>query len=100
MLPFLIEDLTPRYRRVPGDPAAAHPNGARGISRLEVFAGDVAKDVGQYAALTGAPAATGGSFVLGACEIALVTDGKSAGPGPLAAVLDAGGTKAIRVPAR
>jgi hypothetical protein len=30
LLPFLIEDLTPREMRVPGGPAAEHPNGATG----------------------------------------------------------------------
>lgn len=104
MLPFLIEDLTPRDRRVPGGPAAEHPNGARSISRLEVSAGNTAGDAAraaeQYAALTGSPSAAGTSFSLGSCEVALVTTGRRVGPGPLAAVLDAGGAKAIRIPTR
>jgi Glyoxalase-like domain len=41
LLPFLIEDLTPRELRVPGGPAAEHPNGATGFTRLEVSAPDV-----------------------------------------------------------
>lgn len=100
MLPFLIEDLTPRGRRVPGGPAAEHPNGARGISRLEVSVGDVAKGVQRYSALMGEPGTAESTFSLGACEIALVVTGKRASPGPLAAKLDVGGAKVIRVPAR
>lgn len=104
MLPFLIEYLTPRDRRVPGGPAAEHPNGARSVSRLEVSVGNAARDVARaeerYAALAGTPGAAGASFYLGSCEVALVTTGRRAGPGPLAAVLDAGGAKAIRVPTR
>ena len=34
LLPFLIEDLTPRSSRVPAGPSAEHPNGATGISHL------------------------------------------------------------------
>lgn len=107
-LPFLIQDVTPRGRRVPGGPAARHPNGARGISRLEVSVGeadraadgDVARSAERYAVLMGTPAAPGPSFRLGACEVALVAAGREAGPGPLGAELDVGGAKAVRLPAR
>ncbi len=34
VMPFLIEDLTPRSLRIPGGKATEHLNGARGIARL------------------------------------------------------------------
>lgn len=41
-LPFLIEDRTPLALRVPDDAAGrAHPNGARGIGRIEIRSPDV-----------------------------------------------------------
>ncbi|MBA3389228.1 MAG: VOC family protein [Rubrobacter sp.] len=62
-LPFLIEDLTPRPRRVPAGRAAIHPNGATGISALEIAAPDpenAAPDpenaARSYATLAGGPA--------------------------------------------
>jgi len=55
LLPFLIEDLTPRSSRVPGGPAAEHPNGAVGISRLEVVASDAGTVARALAALIGGP---------------------------------------------
>lgn len=97
-LPFLIQDLTPRERRVPGGASARHPNGARGISRLEISVPDAERYAGLYAALTGRPE-TSEVFSLGACEVALVSKA-GAGAGPLAATLDAGGAKVVRVPAR
>src|SRR5919199_5614500 len=41
LLPFLIEEVTPRSARVPGGPAAEHPNGATGISGLELATDDI-----------------------------------------------------------
>lgn len=55
-LPFLIEDLTPRTRRVPAGQAAIHPNGATGISTLEIVASDPENAVRSYATLAGGPA--------------------------------------------
>jgi hypothetical protein len=51
LLPFLIEDLTPRELRVPGGPAAEHPNGATGIARLEISAPDVEEAAASLAML-------------------------------------------------
>jgi hypothetical protein len=39
-LPFLIEDLTPRDLRVPGDDAARHANGVTGVATLAIAARD------------------------------------------------------------
>jgi hypothetical protein len=55
-LPFLIEDLTPRPRRVPAGRAAIHPNGATGISALEIAAPDPENAARSYATLAGGPA--------------------------------------------
>ena len=87
-MPFLIEDLTPRSLRVPDGPPAEHPNGAAGISRLEVAVPDVAAS--DLAALTGG--GSGASLWLGDCELSLVSAEHdearrrldAAGPGPLA----------------
>ena len=81
VLPFLIEDLTPRERRVPGGPATDHPNGATGISRLEISSADPGKARRRLAALTGAPP---GALELGACGIFPVERGGSRREGPSA----------------
>jgi hypothetical protein len=91
LLPFLIEDLTPRSLRVPDGPPAEHPNGATGISRLEIVTPDAKAAARSFAALTGA----GASLRLGACELSLVAPEQdearrrldAAGPGPLAVEL-------------
>lgn len=81
VLPFLIEDATPRARRVPGGPAADHPNGATGIQRLEISTPDPGKASEDLAALAGtAP----GSLQLGACEIVPVGHGGGREEGPSA----------------
>ena len=84
VLPFLIEDLTPRERRVPGGPAADHPNGATGISRLEISTPDPGKARANLAALTGAQPE---SLRLGGCELALAEGDKGRGGGPAAVTL-------------
>jgi hypothetical protein len=50
-LPFLIEDLTPRDRRVPGGDAARHANGTTGIKSVVVDCVDLAAAEGAYAHL-------------------------------------------------
>ncbi len=101
-LPFLIEDLTPRELRVPGAPATEHPNGATGISRLEVAVPDTRRAARSYAVLLGSrpPALPEPRIQLGSCTLAMVGAAssageearrrlESAGPGPLAAELAA-----------
>ena len=90
LLPFLIEDLTPRSTRVPGGPAAEHPNGATGISRLELAAEDTERAARCLAALAG-----DGSLRLGASELSAVEREAgdrldAAGLGPLVAWLAGG----------
>jgi catechol 2,3-dioxygenase-like lactoylglutathione lyase family enzyme len=51
IFPFLIEDLTPRKLRVPGGPEARHPNGAIGVSHLEISAPDKESAANSLAAL-------------------------------------------------
>jgi hypothetical protein len=94
ILPFLIEDLTPRSLRVPHGPSAEHPNGAAGISRLEVAVSHVEEAARSFAALTGGDPRA--SLRLGDCELSMVASGDearrrldAAGPGPLAVELAA-----------
>ncbi|MCA1716126.1 MAG: VOC family protein [Actinobacteria bacterium] len=94
VLPFLIEDETPRRLRVPGGPFAEHPNGATGISRLLISARNLAESRRALAALAGSPETSETASLLGRHEIAIVTpDGaedpverrlKLSGPGPFA----------------
>ena len=101
LLPFLIEDVTPLSLRVPGGPAAEHPNGATGISRLELAASDADAAAKCLATLTGAPESSEGSLRLGGCTLTPVTAGRdpatrrrleAVGPGPSAVGLATGGT--------
>lgn len=85
LLPFLIEDLTPRGLRVPGGPAAEHPNGASGISRLEIAATDAEEGASTLAALIGAPDDAGTSVRLGDCALSPVTAERGDAPRRLAA---------------
>jgi catechol 2,3-dioxygenase-like lactoylglutathione lyase family enzyme len=84
VMPFLIEDVTPRARRVPGGPAADHPNGATGIARLEIFAPDPVKARRDLAALVDAPP---GALKLGACELVIASRGGEQRTGPASVVL-------------
>jgi hypothetical protein len=101
LLPFLIEDLTPRPSRVPSGPAAEHPNGATGISRLELAAEDTEMATRNLAALVG-----DGSLLLGACALSPVAPGEDEesgertsimGPGPLAVGLTTGEGSELRL---
>jgi hypothetical protein len=87
LLPFLIEDLTPRELRVPGGPAAEHPNGATGISRLEISAPDAQEAATSLTALVGTTDDTGTHVQLGACSLSPVAAGPEERPpdtsGPL-----------------
>jgi Glyoxalase-like domain len=89
LLPFLIEDLTPRELRVPGGAAASHPNGATGVSRLEIFAPDARRAVSQLSALADVTSEMETLVRLGDCVLSPVAmemgDGK--GPGPSAVEL-------------
>jgi catechol 2,3-dioxygenase-like lactoylglutathione lyase family enzyme len=105
LLPFLIEDLTPRSSRVPGGALAEHPNGATGIARLELVAADAEKATMNLSALVGVrrdPDAAGSTRLSLGGSVLRVIPGRagsarrrlaSAGPGPLAVEL-AGGTVA------
>ena len=94
MLPFLIEDETPRRLRVPSGSLAEHPNGATGISRFLISARNATESRRALAALAGSPGTTGDTSLLGRHELAIVTpDGvedpverrlELSGPGPFA----------------
>ncbi len=90
LLPFLIEDLTPRDLRVPGGSSAEHPNGALGIRNLEIAAPDAEGALRALATLTGS---SGGPATLGPCLLTVVTPEQeddvrhrldAKGPGPFA----------------
>ena len=87
LLPFLIEDLTPRELRVPGGPAAEHPNGATDVARLGIAAADVEGAAASLAKLV--ETSTDASVRLGACALSPVATEKedAAVPGPLAVEL-------------
>jgi hypothetical protein len=52
--PFLIQDVTPRDRRISTDPAATtHPNGARGVASLTMLVHDLAASTDRYTRLLG-----------------------------------------------
>ena len=89
ILPFLIEDLTPRELRVPGGPATRHPNGATGVSRLDIFAPDARRAAKSLAALAG----TEDPARLGTCALTPVKaqDEDATGPGPSTVELASGG---------
>jgi hypothetical protein len=96
LLPFLIEDVSPRSLRVPGGSAAEHPNGATGIARLELVAPDARAAARSLKALIGVPDEY---LRLGACALVPVAPGganearsrlDAAGPGPLAVALATG----------
>jgi hypothetical protein len=97
LLPFLIEDVTPRSLRVPGGSAAEHPNGATGIARLELVAPDARAAASLLEALIGGPDEY---LRLGACTFVPGAPGRdiearsrldAAGPGPLTVTLATGG---------
>ena len=101
MLPFLIEDETPRASRVPTGPATEHPNGVTGISQLQVSARDGEKALESLAAFTDDRSARGDAFRIGPHALAMVTPDdpdddvewrlETSGPGPFAVELTAPG---------
>ena len=83
-LPFLIEDVTPRERRVPGGPSTSHPNGATGITKLDISVPDAREAAKNLAALTGT---TSEPLKLGTCTLFLVEQDGRQRTGPLAVEL-------------
>ena len=97
LLPFLIEDLTPRDLRIPGDSSAEHPNGALGISNLKIAASDAEEALRAFASLKEPSGGT--SLRLGPCSLSVVTAEQedearhrldTTGPGPFAVGLATG----------
>ena len=94
ILPFLIEDLTPRELRVPGGPATGHPNGATGVTGLDISARDPDAATASLATLTD----TKMPIRLGACAVrARARTTKR--PGPSAVELVGGGSETSLDPA-
>jgi len=48
LLPFAIEDVTPREHRVPGGAAANHPSGFTGVAGVVIAAPDLGSAVARY----------------------------------------------------
>jgi Glyoxalase-like domain len=95
LLPFLIEDVTPRSARVPAGAAVEPPNGATGISRLELAAPDAQAASRSLAAVLGDPDHPGAYLRLGACALSLAAPGRESrdrpgSAGPVAAWLATG----------
>ena len=78
LMPFLIEDVTPRGTRVPAGRAANHPNGATGIRRLEVSVPDPNRAREVLSALTENQPH---KLALGGCALTVVEGER---PGPVA----------------
>jgi catechol 2,3-dioxygenase-like lactoylglutathione lyase family enzyme len=96
IFPFLIEDLTPRELRVPGGPETRHPNGAIGVSSLEISAPDVDSAANALAALADkAPPVRLGSCTLRTVE-ARDEDAQGSGPSAVGLVVgEAGGVREL-----
>jgi hypothetical protein len=73
VLPFLIEDLRPRELRVPGGPAAEHPNGAIGIRSLQIATSDAERTMRAFPILAGSSDRPGTSLQLRECALSVVT---------------------------
>ncbi len=87
VVPFLIEDRTPRAERVPS--GVAHPNGAQGVDTLVVAVSEADATRGWYAAALGRPgapveradlAARGHRFALGPHYVELLAPTGETGP--------------------
>ena len=83
-LPFLIEDVTPRERRVPGGSSTSHPNGATGMTGLDISVPDAREAAKSLAALTGT---TSDPLKLGTCELVLAEPDGQQRTGPAAVML-------------
>jgi hypothetical protein len=108
VMPFLIEDLTPRSLRVPGGKATEHPNGARGIARLLLAVHQAANARASLATLTAGEkpeSEPADALRFGPHELKLVTPADDTGdtrqrlgtlgPGPLAIELGAASDRQI-----
>lgn len=92
VLPFLIEDVTPRERRVPGGSSTDHPNGATGIPRLEISAPDTREASVSLAALTESQPSP---LKLGACEPILTQRGGEQVAGPTTVTLSTDASESV-----
>lgn len=82
--PFLIEDLTPRVRRIPTDPAlTTHANGVRGMAGLAIVSGDVQAAHDRFARLF---ASTATSSATGCVVLRDPPEGTTSATGSLYAV--------------
>ena len=97
LLPFLIEDLTPRASRVPAGKAADHSNGATGVSTLEIPAPDPREAARSYARLVGNQTALEGGEPadrLGRCKVSFAGS-PVAGPAAVGLLTGTGRTREL-----
>jgi hypothetical protein len=94
---LLIEDETPRRLRVPSGTSAEHPNGATGVSRLLIFAGNLAEFRRALAALAGSAETTENTSLLGRHELAIVTPDGAEDPGERRLELSGPGPFAVEI---
>ncbi len=87
LLPFLIEDLTPHELRVPSGPPARHPNGASGVSRIEISTPDTESAADYLSALVGPTHDAEAPARLGACGLSSVEEAGAPIQGPSAVEL-------------
>jgi hypothetical protein len=97
VLPFLIEDETPRRLRVPSGTSAKHPNGATGISRLLIFARNLAESRRALATLAGSPETPENVSLLGRHELAIVAPDGAEDPGERRLELSGPGPFAVEI---
>ena len=102
LIPFIIEDVTPRRERLPTE--TLHPNGVTGIERVSFATDDVARYAGAMAAVTGAAgqpvrdeALNAGGTLLAVGGHALEYLAPESGEGPLVAHLAANKPAPYRV---
>lgn len=102
LIPFIIEDVTPRVERLPRE--TAHENGVTGIERLSFATRDVARYAGVMSAVTGVAGEPERDDALGAAGIRLTVGAHSLEylspevyAGPLAAHLAANKPAPYRV---
>ncbi len=81
MLPFFIQDVTPRVLRVPGEPAAiTHANGARGIDSVILHTAAPAEWDHRISAMLGRPSVAG-AWKCGPALLRVAQDEQAAEPG-------------------
>jgi catechol 2,3-dioxygenase-like lactoylglutathione lyase family enzyme len=76
LLPFFLQDLTPRSLRVPSETAAVtHANGALGVAEIRLATADPAWWMARLAVMLG-PSEPGGGWTFGSTSLQVIRDPK------------------------